>query len=151
MIVGAHTCDGVPFFVENARSLGVDEIEFQKLVLMGHPEFFARNNLFQRKYADKLFRLWRDLEAIEFRSNRNEIIGIIDAYLNHLGFRGMREHVEQQNTLSNEIVYEIPARDIKPESGRCWIAPLPSLGTPDDLSHSAISELQLFENEKLLC
>lgn len=84
-ILGAHTCEGVPLFVENARALGVREIEYQKLVLMGDPGFFEANNLFQRQHVDKLVRLRRDLVAADFRSNRDEYIGMIDAYLRHLG------------------------------------------------------------------
>ena len=80
-ILGVHTHDGVPEFVRNARSLGADEIEFQKLVLMGRPEFFAINNLFQPQHVDKLVRSWRDLAMNDFKSNRHEIIGMIVAYL----------------------------------------------------------------------
>lgn len=84
-ILGAHTHDGVPEFVRNARLLGADEIEFQKLVVMGRQEFFAENNLFQPRHIDKLIRLWRDLVANEFNSNRHEIVGMITAYLTHHG------------------------------------------------------------------
>ena len=85
MIFGAHTYDGVPEFRANARLLDADQIEFQKLVLMGHPEFFHDNNLFQPQHVDKLITLWRDLAANDFRSNRNEIMSMIVAYLTHLG------------------------------------------------------------------
>lgn len=84
-ILGVHTHDGVPTFVENARALGADEVVFQKLVWMGHPEFFDANNLFQPHHVDKLTRLRADLVAAEFKSNRAEIVGMIDAYLRHLG------------------------------------------------------------------
>lgn|GEM_PF-6759195 len=86
-ILGVHTHDGVADFIENARLLGADEVEFQKLVVMGRPEFFAENNLFQRHHAEKLLKVWRDLVASDFRSNRHEIIGMIAAYLAHLGYR----------------------------------------------------------------
>ena len=52
---------------------------------MGRPEFFADNNLFQPQHVDKLIRMWGDLTANEFRSNRHEIMGMIVAYLTHLG------------------------------------------------------------------
>ncbi|MDQ8730949.1 radical SAM protein [Bradyrhizobium sp. LHD-71] len=84
-ILGVHTHDGVASFLENARLLGADEVEFQKLVVMGQPEFFAENNLFSPKHVEKLIRVWRDLAASDFRSNRNEIMGMISAYLAHLG------------------------------------------------------------------
>jgi sulfatase maturation enzyme AslB (radical SAM superfamily) len=86
-ILGVHTHEGISHFVENAKALGATEIEFQKLVLMGHPEFFAENNLFQPHHVDKLRKVWRDLAAVDFRSNAGEIIGMVEAYLAHIGAR----------------------------------------------------------------
>ncbi len=89
MILGVHTHEGILEFVENARHLGASEIEFQKLVFMGRPEFFAENNLFQPQHADKLIKMWGDLVAalVEIPSNAAETIGMIEAYLSHLGAR----------------------------------------------------------------
>jgi MoaA/NifB/PqqE/SkfB family radical SAM enzyme len=146
MIIGAHTCTGIPLFIENARALNVDEIEFQKLVQMGKPEFFVDNNLFQPKHADKLFRLWHDLAKHDFRSNRDELIGMIQAYLGHLGFEGF----EYRGAPGHEVSYALPPRDMEPEKGHCWVARLPALGPSDNLSHPSRSYVRLVEDLKPL-
>lgn len=86
-ILGVHTHDGVADFVRNARLVGAQEIEFQKLVTMGRPDFFSENNLFQPQHVEKLIRVWHQLATSDFNSNRHEIIGMISAYLAHLGYR----------------------------------------------------------------
>ena len=86
-ILGVHTHREVSNFIDNAVMLGVSEVEFQKLVLMGDPDFFAKNNLFQPQHIEKLVRVWRDLASIEFPSNASSIIGMVEAYLNHRGVR----------------------------------------------------------------
>ena len=84
-ILGVHTHAGVSEFLHNAEMLGVDEVNFQKLVVMGDRSFFAENNLFQPHHADKLAHVWGQLANSDFRSNRASIIGQIEAYIDHLG------------------------------------------------------------------
>ncbi len=85
MLLGLHNCDGIADFVRNAQALGAAHVEFQKLVVMGDPAFYEKNNLYDRRNVAKLRQVWRDLNAVSIPSNRGETISLISAYLNHIG------------------------------------------------------------------
>lgn len=84
-VIGLHTYQGIPAFVKAARKAGAVRLDFQPMNPMGHPEFHARNNIFQERHVEHMAPFLKHLVSVDMDSNSRDIINMTVAFLRRAG------------------------------------------------------------------